>query len=63
MKFNKVAFIASNSKEAQKALKELSKIPIITQLPTFENLSATALANHWQKENLEDYIKSLLKEF
>ena len=26
MKFNKVAFIASNSKEAQKALKELSKI-------------------------------------
>ena len=26
MKFNKIAFIASNSKEAQKALKELSKI-------------------------------------
>ncbi len=25
MKFNKIAFIASNSKEAQKALKELSK--------------------------------------
>ena len=56
MKFNKVAFIASNSKEAQKALKELSKIYSNNDVDKADIIVALG-GDGFILKSLHDYLK------